>query len=60
MPRSRPGAGKPPVAITHRAAADRRRGREPRGRGGKVVVGLVALGLAPHVLRSRRFQEWWS
>lgn len=27
------------------------------GRGRKVVVGLVALGLARQVLRSRRFQE---
>jgi hypothetical protein len=27
------------------------------GRGNKVIVGLVALGLACHVLRSRRVQE---
>ena len=27
------------------------------GRGRKVVLGLVGLGLACHVLRSRRFQE---
>ena len=57
MARSGPGAGKSPVAVTARAAAGRRPGREPPGRGSKVVVGLVALGLARHVLRSRRFQE---
>ena len=57
MARSGPGAGKSPVAVTARAAAGRRPGREPPGHGGKVVVGLVALGLARHVLRSRRFQE---
>ena len=57
MARSGPGAGNSPVAVTARAAAGRRPGREPPGRGSKVVVGLVALGLARHVLRSRRFQE---
>ena len=31
--------------------------RSGRGRGSKVVTGLVVLGLARHVLRSRRFQE---
>ena len=45
MARSGRGAGEPPAA--HRAP----------GRGSKVVMGLVALGLARHVLRSRRFQE---
>jgi hypothetical protein len=57
MARSGPDAGKSPVAVTARVAAGRRPGREPSGRGSKVVVGLVALGLARHVLRSRRFQE---
>jgi hypothetical protein len=57
MARSGPGTGKSPVAIT----APGSNGSAPRprapGRGGKVVVGLVALGLARHVLRSRGFQE---
>jgi hypothetical protein len=57
MARSGPGAGKSPVAITAPGSS----GSAPRpgapGRNNKVVVGLVALGLARHVLRSRRFQE---
>ena len=57
MARSGPGAGKSPVAVTARAAAGRRPGREPPGHSSKVVMGLVALGLARHVLGSRRFQE---
>jgi hypothetical protein len=57
MARSGRGAGEPPAA--HRAPGSS--GSAPRpgapGRGSKVVMGLVALGLARHVLRSRRFQE---
>jgi hypothetical protein len=57
MARSGPDGGKPRVAIT----APRSGGSAPRpdapGRGNKVVLGLVALGLAGQVLRSRRFQE---
>jgi len=45
MARSGRGAAGPPAA--HRAP----------GRGSKLVTGVVALGLARHVLRSRRFQE---
>jgi len=57
MTRSGPGAGRSPVAIT--ALGSSRSARRPGtpGRGGKVVAGLVALGLARHLLRSRRFQE---
>ena len=57
MTRSGPGAGRSPVAIT--APRSRRSARRPGapGRGSKVVAGLVALGLARHLLRSRRFQE---
>ena len=57
MTRSGPGAGGSPVAIT--APGSRRSARRPGapGRGNKVVAGLVALGLARHLLRSRRFQE---
>jgi hypothetical protein len=57
MARSGPGAGEPPVTIT----APDSSGSAPRpgapGRGNKVVMGVVALALARHVLRSRRFQE---
>jgi hypothetical protein len=57
MARPGPGAGKSPVAIT--ASGISRSAPRPGspGRGNKVVVGLVALGLACHVLRSRRVQE---
>src|SRR5215471_14849785 len=57
MTRSGPGAGGSPVAIT--APGSRRSARRPGapGRGNKVLAGLVALGLARHLLRSRRFQE---
>lgn len=56
MARSGRGAGEPPA---HRAPGSRGPAPRPRapGRGSKVVAGLVALGLARHVLRSRRFQE---
>jgi hypothetical protein len=57
MARPGSGAGKSPVAITAAGIS----GPAPRpgapGRGNKVVVGLVAPGLACHVLRSRRVQE---
>ena len=57
MTRSGPGAGRSPVAIT--APGGRRSARRPGApsRGNKVLAGLVALGLARHLLRSRRFQE---
>ena len=56
MTRSGPGAGRS-VAIA--APGGRRPARRPGApdRGSKVLVGLVALGLARHLLRSRRFQE---
>jgi len=56
MARSGRGAGQPPAAITALGSRSASRPGAP-GRGGKVVVGLVALGLTRHVLRSRRFQE---
>ena len=57
MARSGQGAGEPPAAL--RASGSSRSAPRPgaHGRGSKVVTGLVALGLARHVLRSRRFQE---
>ena len=57
MTRSGPGAGRSPVAIT--APGGRRPVRRPGApaRGNKVLKVLVALGLARHLLRSRRFQE---
>ena len=55
MTRPGSGAGKSPVAITAPGIGAPRLGAP--GRGNKVVVGLVALGLACHVLRSRRVQE---
>lgn len=58
MARSGPGAGEPPVTIITASGSS---GSAPRpgapGRGNTVVVGVVALALARHVLRSRRFQE---
>jgi len=57
MARSGRDAGKPPVAMTASASA----GSAPRPgaarRGGKLTLGLVALGLVRHMLRSRRFYE---
>ena len=57
MARSGRGAGQPSAAIT--ALGSSRPASRPGapGRGRKVVMGLVALGLAHQVLRSRRFQE---
>jgi hypothetical protein len=57
MTRSGPGAGRSPVAIT--APGGRRSVRRPGApaHGNKVLMGLVTLGLARHLLRSRRFQE---
>ena len=55
MTRPGSGAGKSPVAITAPGIGAPRLGAP--GRGNKLVVGLVALGLACHVLRSRRVQE---
>ena len=57
MARSGTGAGKPPVAITGPGSSGPALQPGAPGRGNKVVAGLVALGLARHVLRSRRFQE---
>lgn len=51
------GAGQPPAAITARGSSGSASRPGAPGRGSKVVMGLVALGLARHVLRSRRFQE---
>src|SRR6266487_1788952 len=56
MTRSGPGAGRSPVAITAPGSRSVRRPGAP-GRGNKMLVGLLALGLARHLLRSRRFQE---
>jgi len=57
MARSRQDAGKPPVAITASASA----GSAPRpaapGRGSKLTLGLVVLGLVRQMLRSSRFYE---
>ena len=57
MARSGQGAGEPPVAITAQGSS----GSAPRsgasGRDNKAALGLVALGLVGHVLRSRRFYE---
>jgi len=51
------GAGQPPAAIRARGSSGSASRPGAPGRGGKMVMGLVALGLARHVLRSRRFQE---
>ena len=57
MSRSGQGAGKPPLAII--AAGSSRSTAQPGGSGfdGRVVLGLVGLGVVVHVLRSRRFYE---
>jgi hypothetical protein len=57
MARSGPGAGESPAAIA--APGSGRAAPRPAAPGGgsKVVAGLVALGLARHALRSRRFRE---
>ena len=57
MARSGQGAGKPPVAIAAQGSSGSASRPGAPGRGSKAVMGLVALGLARHVLRSRRFQE---
>ena len=57
MARSGPGAGEPPVAITAPGSNGSASRPGAPDHGSKVVVGVVALGLARHVLRSRRFQE---
>ena len=57
MARSGPGAGKPPVTITARGGGRSASRPGAPNRGSKVVMGLVALGLARQVLQSRRFQE---
>jgi len=57
MARSGRGAGKPPAAITARGSSGSASRPGAPSRGSRVVMGLVALGLARHVLRSRRFQE---
>jgi len=56
MARSGHGAGGPPVAIT----AQRGSGPAPpgaAGRGNRLTLAVVALGLVGHMLRSRRFYE---
>jgi hypothetical protein len=57
MARSGQGAGEPPRA----GAAAGNRGPAPRpgapGRGNRVVLGLVVLGMVRHALRNRRFYE---
>jgi hypothetical protein len=57
MARSGRDAGKSPAAITARGSSGSASRPGAPGRGSKVVVGLVALGLARQVLGSRRFQE---
>jgi len=57
MARSGPGAGKPPVTITARGGGRSASRPGAPNRGSKVVMGLVALGLARQVLQSRHFQE---
>jgi hypothetical protein len=57
MARSGRDAGKPPAAITARGSSGSASRPAAPGRGGKVVMGLVALGLVRQVLRSRGFQE---
>jgi len=59
MSRSGQGAGRPPLAII--AAGSGKSAAQPGGSGfdGQVALalGLVGLGVAGHVLRSRRFYE---
>lgn len=57
MPRSGQGAGRPPLANI--AAGSSRSAEQPGDSGfdGQVALGLVALGVVGHVLRSRRFYE---
>ncbi len=56
MSRSGQGAGRPPLAI---AAGSSRSAAQPGNSGfnGRAALGLVGLGVAVHVLRSRRFYE---
>ncbi len=56
MSRSGQGAGRPPLAI---AAGSSRSAAQPGDSGfdGQVALGLVALGVVGHVLRSRRSYE---
>jgi hypothetical protein len=55
MARSGHGAGKPSAIITAQAS----RPAPPRaaGRGNRLTLALVALGLVRHMLRNRRFHE---
>ena len=57
MSRSGQGAGRPQLAII--AAGSSRSTAQPGGSGfdSKAALGLVGLGVASHVLRSRRFYE---
>ena len=57
MSRSGQGAGRPPLAII--AAGSSGSAAQPGDSGfdGRVALGLVGLGVAGHVLRSRRFYE---
>jgi hypothetical protein len=57
MTRSGQGARRPPLANI--AAGSSRSAAQPGNSGfaGKAVLGLVGLGVAGHVLRSRRFYE---
>ena len=56
MSRSAQDAGRPPLAI---AAGSSRSAAQPGDSGfaGQAALGLVGLGVAVHVLRSRRFYE---
>ena len=57
MSRSGQGTGRPPLAIM--AAGSSRPAAQPgdSGSDGQAALGLIVLGVAAHVLRSRRFYE---
>ena len=57
MARSGHGAREVTVAITARGGSGPTPQPGAAGRGNKAVLGLVALGLVRHVLRSRRFHQ---
>lgn len=57
MARSGSAAGEPSAAIATRGSSGPASRPAAPGRGNKMALGLVGLGLVSHVLRSRRFQE---
>jgi len=57
MARSGHGAGEPPVAFTAQGGSRPAPRQRAAGRGNRLTLGLVALGLVRHGLRSRRFHE---